>query len=125
MDNSNLKVLVVDDNDINRKLMVMYLSKINIRADAAVNGQEAVKLCMENFYNLVFMDVYMPLMDGVSAAREINLLLGKDAPIIIAVTANAFSEDRESCIEAGMKDFLTKPITKDGLLSIVEQFFPS
>lgn len=125
MDNSKLKVLVVDDNDINRKLMVMYLAKINIHADAAVNGQEAVKLCAENFYNLVFMDVYMPLMDGVSAAREINLLLGKDAPVIIAVTANAFSEDRESCIDAGMKDFLTKPITKDGLLSIVEQFFPA
>lgn len=125
MEYSNLKVLVVDDNDINRKLMVMYLAKININADAATNGEEAVKLCGENFYNLVFMDVYMPLKDGVSAAREINLLLGKDAPVIIAVTANAFSEDRELCIEAGMKDFLTKPITKDGLLSILQQFFPS
>ncbi len=123
MELANLKVLIVDDNEINRKLLSMYLNKLNIKADHAENGNDAIKSCTENFYDLVFMDVYMPGKDGIEATKEIRLMLGASAPTIIAITANAFSSDREACIDAGMKDFLVKPITKDGLNGILEKYF--
>ena len=91
------------------------LGKLGITADAAANGQEAVDKVRAGSYDVVLMDMQMPVMDGVEATRRIRALELPVQPSIIAVTANAFDSDREHCLEAGMDDFITKPFSMDDL----------
>jgi signal transduction histidine kinase/CheY-like chemotaxis protein len=109
-----LRVLYAEDNPVNQKLMQMILKTMGIEADMAENGREAWEMAKENNYHLILMDIQMPEMDGIESTKKIIQDL-KVRPIIIAVTANATISDKKRCFEAGMNDFLTKPVKADVL----------
>ena len=111
-----LAVLVAEDNLVNQKVICAYLKKFGISADTARNGVEALQRLEARSYDLVLMDCHMPLMDGFEATRQIlkTYALGQ-RPKIVALTASAFAEDRLACQEAGMDDFLAKPIRAEDL----------
>lgn len=115
-DKPQRKVLLVEDNPINQKVALRILAQHGFKADTAMNGQEALDAFEKQFYDIVLMDVQMPSMDGVVATRHLRIKYGPDKPYIIAVTANVTDEDRRNCFEAGMNDFVTKPIRPDILL---------
>ena len=103
------RILLVEDNVVNQKLALRLLEKMGYSADVVSNGREGVKAVETNQYNLVLMDVQMPEMDGLEATRQIRKKEENHIPII-AMTANAMTGDRERCIEAGMDDYISKPI---------------
>ena len=109
--------LIVEDNIINQKVLNKLLEKINIKSDIANNGKEAVLLYQENDYDMIFMDLHMPEMDGFEATAKIksSLKYQKLSTPIIAVTASAFDEDKVKAISNGMDDFITKPIVLKNL----------
>ena len=116
---SHLRLLVVDDEDINREVAIELLKSAGLQADTAVDGVEAVEKVRANDYALVLMDMQMPRLDGVEAARQICALTDRPRTRIIAMTANAFSEDRARCLAAGMVDFITKPVDPQMLYSVI------
>lgn len=119
------KVLVVDDNEVNRRVACGYLRKMGFTCDIAENGQQALEAVQANAYVMVFMDCQMPLMDGYEATRRIREWLeGRPLPII-AVTANAMEGDREKCLAAGMDDYLAKPLRRESLEKTVEHWLPA
>ena len=109
-----IRCLVAEDNRINQKVIIRLLEKHGISTDLAENGDEAVKMAQQNEYDLILMDMQMPIKDGITATEEIRRLPIRQ-PIIVALTANAFAEDREKCFAAGMSDFLSKPISREDL----------
>jgi PAS domain S-box-containing protein len=109
--NTKTRVLVVEDNKINQKIAKMMLKKIGIECDIVENGVECLNCLDERSYDLIFMDMQMPIMDGVTATKEIVKKYGQNRPRIVAMTANVFKEDKEACFEAGMDDFIAKPIS--------------
>ena len=114
---AGLRILVVDDEPINREVTVIQLEAVDLVADTAEDGAEAIALARRNSYAAIFMDMQMPKLNGVEATQEIRQLAGyRDTPII-AMTANAFAEDKARCFEAGMTDFLTKPFDPDMLFA--------
>jgi len=119
------RVLVAEDNAINLKLAIRMLEKLGYRADAAENGIEAIQALEKISYDLVLMDVQMPEMDGLQATRIIrdaaSGMLNYQVPII-ALTANATAEDRSICLEAGMNDYLPKPISPEELDKMVDKY---
>ena len=116
-----LRILVVEDNQVNQLLAVRTLEKYGHRPDVAQNGIEAIEAVRTIPYDVVLMDVNMPVMGGVEATREIRKLPdGKGDIPIIALTANAMKGDREKLISAGMNDYLSKPIDRDRLLAAVD-----
>ncbi|HMA07171.1 MAG TPA: response regulator, partial [Ramlibacter sp.] len=112
-----LRILLAEDNVVNQKLAMRLLQQMGYRADLASNGIEAIE-CMERQpYDVVLMDVQMPEMDGLEAARRINAKWKSgERPRIVAMTANAMQGDREECLAAGMDDYVTKPIAIDRLV---------
>jgi two-component system sensor histidine kinase/response regulator len=104
-----VRILIAEDNMINMKLITTVLGKLGYLAETAENGMIAVEKFLANTYDLIFMDVLMPVMDGLEATRTIRKA-GKEQPRIIAMTANAMQEDRTNCLEAGMDDYMSKPI---------------
>ena len=104
-----LKVLIAEDNEVNRLLLLRLLERHGIRAEVACDGVEAVSQCGLQPFDVVLMDMAMPGMDGLEATRLIRSC-GMHQPRIIALTANAFESDRRACLDAGMDDFLAKPI---------------
>ncbi|MDQ7823994.1 MAG: response regulator [Candidatus Eremiobacteraeota bacterium] len=118
------RVLVVEDNIINQKVILNVLEKAGYRADTASNGIEAIKAFTMAPYDLVFMDVQMPEMDGfdaTSAIRQEEEKKGGHVPIV-AMTAYAMKGDKERCIEAGMDDYLSKPVHRGEMLALVEKY---
>lgn len=106
------RILVVEDNQINQKVILKVLERLGHSADLANNGFEAIESVANKEYDIIFMDMEMPEMDGVEATKRIHKLPNlQSVPIIIAMTANATTEDKATCFAAGMKDFLAKPIT--------------
>jgi CheY-like chemotaxis protein len=108
-----LRLLLVDDNNINQKVALRLLDQMGYRADLASNGLEAVQAVDSQRYDLVLMDVQMPEMDGLSATRcirEAEKSAARKPVVISAMTANAMKGDRERCLEAGMNDYLAKPV---------------
>jgi CheY-like chemotaxis protein len=109
-------ILIVEDNRVNQKIFLLLLSKLGYRADTAANGLEAVRALERQHYDVVFMDMHMPELDGIEATRRIlDTYGGNGRPWIVALTANAMESDRHICLQAGMRDFLTKPIQIDAL----------
>ncbi len=109
------RVLIAEDNPINRFLMEEMLSDIGLQLDYAENGQVALEKAQASNYDLILMDMQMPEMSGIDATRAIRQLPAYACTPIIAVTGNAFTEDREACLDAGMNDHLAKPIKEEDL----------
>lgn len=115
------KILLVEDNEMNRKIVITMLRSHNMTCDVAINGAEAVKAVSEKEYDIVFMDCQMPVMDGYESTREIRRLEGdKKHTTIVAMTANAMQGDSENCIEAGMDEYISKPINFDTMFKMIE-----
>lgn len=106
------EILVAEDNIVNRSIIVKMLNSFGYEVDTAGNGREAVEKFYQKNYDLIFMDFHMPVMDGIQAAE---IILSQASPVIIAMTADAFKEDREKAEQAGMRGFLPKPVTFDSL----------
>jgi PAS domain S-box-containing protein len=115
-----LRILVAEDNAINQKLVLMMLAKFGYSADVAANGSEAVAAVQRQSYDVVLMDVQMPEMDGLAATREIHRR-SSAPPRIVAMTANVMAGDREACLNAGMADYLGKPIRSDELAAVLRR----
>jgi CheY-like chemotaxis protein len=120
-----LRVLLVEDNAVNQKLAVRLLAQMGYRADLAGNGLEAIQAVARQKYDVVLMDVQMPEMDGLEATRQICARWPRGKrPYIVAMTANAMQGDRERCLEAGMDDYVSKPIRVNELVSALVKARP-
>jgi len=115
-----VRILVVEDNMINIKLITTVLGKLGYVVDTAENGQIAVDKFLQTTYDLIFMDVLMPVMDGLEATRRIRAI-DKEQPKIVAMTANAMQEDRQNCIDAGMDEYLSTPLEINSLKKAISE----
>lgn len=120
-----LRILLAEDNGVNQKLALLFLDKLGYRADVAANGLEVLEALHRQSYNVVLMDVQMPEMDGLEASRRICQEWSLEhRPRIIAMTANAMQGDREECLDAGMDDYISKPIKLESLEQALQQCQP-
>ena len=120
-----LRVLLVEDNPVNQRVALRLLDRLGYQADAVGNGREALTAIEDRAYELVFMDLQMPEMDGFDAARHIRKNQpAHRQPCIIALTANALQSDRDACRAAGMNDFITKPIKLGDVDEVIRRNFP-
>jgi CheY-like chemotaxis protein len=119
---SNIRILLVEDNIMNQQVALNTLSVLGYQADVADNGQHALECLEKSTYDLIFMDLQMPLMDGLEATRLIRSQFNDPSPYIIALTANALDSDYEHCMEVGMNDFLSKPINIKALKAKLDVF---
>ena len=121
-DHPAARLLLVEDDPLNQEVALILLGEIGWTIDVADNGEMAIEKATTNDYQLILMDMHMPVMDGIEATRKIRLLpKGRDIPIV-AMTANAFTEDKRLCLEAGMNDFLTKPVVPEVLYAKILQY---
>jgi PAS domain S-box-containing protein len=118
------RVLLAEDNPINREVAVELLRSAGLEVDVAVNGVEAVAMAQAGDYALILMDVQMPEMDGLQAARLLRAPQARRVGPIVAMTANAFDEDREACLQAGMDDHLAKPVDPEALFQTLLRWLP-
>jgi len=115
-----LRILLAEDHPVNQQLLLRILEKLGLAADVVQNGVEAVEAVTEKRYDIVFMDVQMPMLDGLEATRLIRQVLPPDRmPVIAALTAFARNEDRERCLAAGMDDYLSKPISQEDVRRVL------
>jgi CheY-like chemotaxis protein len=116
-----LTILLAEDNPVNQRVALLMLQRLGYRADVAANGREALSAITRQRYDLVLMDVQMPEMDGLQATRLIcNRFVADARPRIVAMTANASTQDREQCLDSGMDDFLAKPVRAADLRKVLE-----
>jgi len=119
-----LRVLLAEDNAVNQKVALRFLERLGYKADAVANGIEAVKAATDGNYQLIFMDLQMPEMDGMEATRRIRRTLPFDRqPCIVALTANAMPSDRDLCLEIGMNGFITKPVKLFEIADFIRRHF--
>ncbi len=117
-----LRILVVEDNKMNQKIAVKMLEQLGFSADIAETGEEALEVVAKTGYDVVFMDVMMPGMDGLETTRQIRR--NRDIalqPIIVAFTANATTRDRKECLDSGMDDYIAKPVSSETFASVLER----
>jgi signal transduction histidine kinase/CheY-like chemotaxis protein len=122
-----LHILVADDNKVNQTVVSRMLERAGHTVAIAADGREAVEMCFNNSFDLVLMDVHMPVLDGFEATariREMDRSTGVHTPLI-AVTANAMNGDRERCLDAGMDGYIAKPVSRDVLLETIARFAPN
>jgi CheY-like chemotaxis protein len=120
------RVLVVEDNQVNARLAVRQLQRLGFTAETVGNGREAVDAQAREPYDLIFMDVQMPVMDGYEASAEIRrheIRSRRHVPIV-AMTANALNEDRDACLAAGMDDYVSKPVSLANLRIVLDRWLP-
>ncbi len=117
-----LRILVAEDNMVNQRVALLLLKRMGYRADLAADGEEVLECLMRQHYDVVLMDVQMPVLDGMEATRLIHRRWGaNDRPRIIAMTAAVMDSDRKKCIDAGMDDFISKPIQTEELQAALER----
>ncbi len=119
---AGVRILVAEDNAVNQQVARLSLKRLGHRAVVVADGAEAVEAVLGLDYDLVLMDVQMPVLDGLEATRRIREALGDAGPYIAALTANATVEDRERCLTAGMNDYLSKPFRLDDLHGVLQRF---
>jgi PAS domain S-box-containing protein len=123
---AQLRVLVVDDVPVNLIVIEKMLDSLGYHVESATNGSEAVNAVKSSRYDMIFMDIQMPEMDGLEATRQIRELdIESNGVPIVAITANTQVSDRDACIESGMNDFIAKPFVKKQLVALLERYFPS
>ena len=124
----NIQILIVEDHLVNQKVIMGLLNKFGFRADKAENGEEAIEALKHKAYDLIFMDIQMPIMNGYETTKAIR---NPETPIkkhdskIIALTANAMKKDRDKCIQSGMDDYLAKPFNSSDLQKIIMKHLPN
>ena len=119
-----LRILIAEDNQINQQVARRILQQFGYQSDVVSNGQEAVNVVSKHRYDLLFMDVQMPVMDGLEATRQVRSILTPDQrPYIAAMTANALKEDRALCLNAGMDDYISKPIRPGDIRDVIGRAF--
>ncbi|MBN2898433.1 MAG: PAS domain S-box protein [Clostridia bacterium] len=121
----DIHILIAEDTVLNQELAVEILKSAGIRSDVACNGVEAIDKLKQDHYDLVLMDVQMPIMDGLEATRRIKGNDDYEALPIIAMTAHAVNDSKSECLEAGMCDFVSKPFNPDELLQVIKRWLPS
>ncbi len=119
---SLIRILLAEDNVSNQRVTVQMLTKLGYRADAVANGAEVIQALERQNYDLILMDVKMPVMGGIEATKEIRKLWPNDGPKIVAITAYALHGDKEKCLEAGMDDYIAKPVQKEELALVLEKY---
>ncbi|MDQ2086725.1 response regulator [Herbivorax sp. ANBcel31] len=120
--NNKIKILLVEDNEINRNLFVKMLNKNDLSCDVAYNGEEAVKACKTKKYDIIFMDCQMPGIDGFEATRQIRKNNSDSTkPMIVAITAHAMKEYKEKCMDAGMNEYISKPFNYGEIIKIINR----
>ncbi len=119
-DHKDMKILLAEDNPVNRKVALLMLKKLGYSADVAANGLEVLQSLRHKDYDVILMDVQMPEMDGLKAAKFINEMKLKRRPAILAMTAYALEGDRERCLSAGMDGYISKPVKIEELRSALE-----
>lgn len=117
----DLKILLAEDDLTSQKIFNLFMKRIGYRVDIANNGLEVIEMLQRQSYQIIFMDVQMPEMDGITATQKIRQEI-EEQPWIVALTANAFSEDQQACFDAGMNDFLTKPVQLDNIIHVVNRY---
>jgi CheY-like chemotaxis protein len=115
-----LSILLAEDNTINQKVALRMLERLGYRADVAANGIEAIQAVQRQRYDVILMDVQMPEMDGVEATKKIRLMAQEKQPHIIAMTANALKGDREKYLNAGLDDYISKPVRIQELTQVLQ-----
>ncbi len=120
--NMQWRILLTEDNLVNQKVALLVLKQLGLKADIANNGLEALTAVQENTYDVVFMDMQMPEMDGLTATRAIREQDLERQPWIIAMTANAMEEDQKACFDAGMNDYVSKPVRPQKLSDALQRF---
>jgi PAS domain S-box-containing protein len=121
-ENISPRILLVDDNQINQKVAVQILKKMGCVVDVAGNGMEAIFFVIEKTYDLILMDIQMPEMDGLTATKKIKEMRIKDLAPIVAMTAYSMEEDKERFLNAGMDDYLPKPIKSESIVNIIKKW---
>lgn len=120
----SLHILVAEDNVINQIVLRKILEKRGFTVDVAEDGRQAFEMNAQHGYDLIFMDVQMPGMNGLEATAAIRAEQpAEEQPVIVAVTANALKGDRERCLEAGMDEYISKPLRSDSILKVIRKFF--
>jgi CheY-like chemotaxis protein len=117
-----LRVLVAEDDPLNQKVLIEILKRLGCKPEAVYDGREVLGALQSQDYDLVLMDVSMPEMDGITATQAIRKLRPGNGPRIVAVTAYALKGDREKCLEAGMDDYISKPVQKKELEAILRKY---
>jgi CheY-like chemotaxis protein len=116
------RVLLAEDNQVNQLVARKILASLGVEVEVVENGQLALEKIKTGTFDAVFLDCQMPVMDGYTAAREIRKLGGAAAKLpLIAMTAHAMTGDREKCIEAGMNEYITKPVKKESIAEVLSR----
>ncbi len=121
----DLRILVAEDNLINQKVAKGILNNIGFQAEVVTNGLEVMQMLQQQEYDVIFMDMQMPEMDGIEATKALRSKALHRQPIVIAMTANAMSEAREICLQAGMNDYIAKPVKINDIRSMLAKWFPT